>query len=58
MIPCWQCFQTLRKALDNAGLQSVRIVAPDAARAGGTDWNICPDILKDPELAAAVDTIG
>lgn len=50
--------KTLRRFLDSSGLQRVRIVAPDAPHAGGNDWKICPDILDDPVLAAAVDTIG
>ncbi|XP_045189275.2 galactocerebrosidase-like isoform X2 [Mercenaria mercenaria] len=48
--------KTLRKELDKAGLGHVKIVAPDAPHI--QDWKISEDILKDPELAAAVEYIG
>lgn len=48
--------QTLRKELDKAGLSHVKIVAPDAPHVN--DWKIAADIMKDPELAAAVEYIG
>ena len=44
--------QTLRKMLDQRGFSGVRIVAADKK------WRIAEDILKDAELAAAVDFIG
>jgi len=46
----------LRAELNRAGLQHVRIVAPDAPR--WNDWKICWELLRDPELAAAVDIVG
>ncbi|XP_060551799.1 galactocerebrosidase-like isoform X2 [Ruditapes philippinarum] len=48
--------KTLRKELDKADLVHVKIVAPDAPHIN--DWQISADILKDPELAAAVEFIG
>ena len=36
----------------------MRIVAPDSPLLSGHEWKICGDILKDPELAAAIDNIG
>ncbi|KAL4231126.1 hypothetical protein ACF0H5_008709 [Mactra antiquata] len=48
--------KTLRKELDKAGLQHVRVVAPDSPRIN--DWKISADILNDPELDAAVYAIG
>eukprot|EP00118_Oscarella_pearsei_P009363 m.53910 g.53910 ORF g.53910 m.53910 type:complete len:670 (+) comp34288_c0_seq10:26-2035(+) len=42
----------LRSVLDANGFQKTRIVAPDGS------WGIASDILKDPELAKAVDIIG
>ncbi|XP_052227631.1 galactocerebrosidase-like [Dreissena polymorpha] len=47
---------TLRRELDRAGLHHVLVVAPDAPLIN--DWKICPDILKDPELAKAVNIVG
>ncbi|XP_062513660.1 galactocerebrosidase-like isoform X2 [Corticium candelabrum] len=44
--------KVLRHLLDENGLQHTRIVAHD----GG--WDIAGDILKDPDLANAVDIIG
>lgn len=44
--------QTLRKMLDQRGFSGVRIVAADKK------WRIAKDVLKDAELAAAVDFIG
>ena len=44
--------QTLRQALDNSGLVSVRIVAADEK------WEISTDILADSDLANDVDTVG
>ncbi|XP_065845893.1 galactocerebrosidase-like [Oscarella lobularis] len=44
--------KTLRASLDANGLQKTRIVAHD----GG--WDIAGDILKDADLAKAVDVIG
>lgn len=49
-------FQVLRKALNDAGLDHIKIVAPDAPHID--DWKICVDLVKDPELAAAVDIVG
>ena len=51
-------FQTLRKSLDSASLQHVLVVSPDSPLASGVEWKICEDILKDPQLAAAVDIVG
>lgn len=45
-------WQVLRNTLDKAGLSQTRIVAAD----GG--WGIANDILKDTELATAIDFIG
>ncbi|XP_071090482.1 galactocerebrosidase-like isoform X1 [Haliotis cracherodii] len=44
--------KTLRKVLDDNGLSNVRMVAAD----GG--WGIAKDMLKDSELARAIDYIG
>ena len=38
--------------LDSEGFQNTKIVAPDGS------WGIASDIMKDPELAKAVDAIG
>lgn len=48
--------KTLRRELDKAGLSHVKIAAPDAPHIN--DWKISADILKDPELAAAIEFIG
>ncbi|MCU0791886.1 MAG: hypothetical protein MUE42_03320 [Opitutaceae bacterium] len=45
----------LRRTLDSRGLSRVRIVGADA---NTKQWAIAEDILRDPELAAAVDVIG
>nr|KAG5714235.1 hypothetical protein BaRGS_018452 [Batillaria attramentaria] len=42
----------LRQMLDASGLNHTRIVAADG------NWNVATDVLKDPDLAAAVDYIG
>ena len=52
----YEYLQTLRKELDKAELMHVKIVAPDAPHIN--DWKISVDILKDAELAAAVEFIG
>ncbi|XP_064604089.1 galactocerebrosidase-like isoform X2 [Liolophura sinensis] len=44
--------KTLRKTLDQRGMNHVQIVAAD----GG--WGIADDVLKDPQLAASMDYIG
>lgn len=44
--------QVLRKVLDGNGLQKTRIVAHDGS------WDIAGDMLKDSDLAKAVDIIG
>ncbi|KAK7508505.1 hypothetical protein BaRGS_00000071 [Batillaria attramentaria] len=44
--------KTLRQMLDASGLNHTRIVAADG------NWNVATDVLKDPDLAAAVDYIG
>ncbi|KAJ8298792.1 hypothetical protein KUTeg_022852, partial [Tegillarca granosa] len=44
--------KVLRNSLDNAGLSHTRIVAADS------NWGISDDILKDTQLAAAIDFIG
>jgi galactosylceramidase len=44
--------KALRKTLDDAGFPNTKIVAPDSS------WDIAKDILADPDLAAAVHTIG
>jgi galactosylceramidase len=44
----------LRKTLDRANLQSVKIVAADEI----TTWTIADKMKDDPELAKAVDVIG
>lgn len=46
------CVKTLRKTLDDRGMDHVRIVAAD----GG--WGIANDVQKDPQLAASMDYIG
>ena len=46
----------LRSSLNEAGLGNIKIVAPDAPHID--DWKICVDLMKDPELAAAVDIVG
>ena len=38
--------------MDSRGFKNTRIVAADGK------WEIVDDIIKDPELAAAVDYIG
>jgi hypothetical protein len=43
----------LRRAMDDAGFESTRIVAAD------TTWDdIVPAMLADPELAASIDIVG
>ena len=44
--------KVLRGALNNAGFKDIKIVAAD----GG--WGISEDILKDQDLANAIDYIG
>ncbi|XP_065844131.1 galactocerebrosidase-like [Oscarella lobularis] len=44
--------KVLRSMLDSEGFQNTKIVAPDGS------WGIASDIMKDPELAKAVDAIG
>ena len=48
--PAW--VKLLRRTLDAAGLQRVKIVAAD----GG--WGVAADMAKDPALAAAIDVVG
>ncbi len=43
----------LRRTLDKNGLNDVKIIAADIF-----DWNIAEDMKKDPELNAAVHTLG
>ena len=33
-------------------------MSPDSPLASGVEWKICEDILKDSQLAAAVDIVG
>ena len=51
--PAW--VKLLRRTLDAAGLQRVKIVAADAT---GDKWGVVTDMAKDPALAAAVDVVG
>jgi hypothetical protein len=50
--PAW--IKVLRKTLDRNGLKDVRIVAADEVNA----WKILDAMAKDPEVAAAVHTVG
>lgn len=50
--------KTLRRTLDAAGLNAVRIVAADQTPDLAPEWNIAEDILADTALAQAVHTIG
>ena len=45
----------LRRTLDAAGLQRVKIVAADAT---GAKWAIVGDMAKDKELASAISVVG
>ncbi len=44
----------LRKTLDREGLKDVKIVAADEVNA----WKIVDEMRKDPDLAAAIHTVG
>ncbi len=46
--------KTLRSYLDQNGLSNIRIVAADGLRG----WGISDDMLKDKQLADAIDYIG
>ncbi len=50
--------KTLRRTLDAAGLNAVRIVAADQTPDVAPEWKIAEDILADTALARAVHTIG
>ena len=43
----------LRSRLDERGYSHVQVVGGDAA-----SWQIVDDVLRDPQLAYAVDIIG
>ena len=48
--------KTLRRQLDEAGLQATKIIGPDAFP--GPALALCEGMLADPELSAAVRAIG
>jgi hypothetical protein len=53
-VPNLAWIKLLRRTLDQAGLQSVRIVAADQFM----DWSIADAVLADPALSVAVDVLG